>query len=107
MAAEMVWHNDNHAIHLRVNRSEVEIVHVDCPGENNSACQVDDQCVVQYFIDRFGFDCNAGSCPASETIQICWTLGGNTKDLDSCQLWFMPITDETFQAWIESRLSSD
>lgn len=107
MPAEMVWHNDNHAIHLRVNRAEVEIVQVDCPNEGNGSCIVDEQCVVQYFIDRFGFDCNAGSCPASETIQICWTLGGNTRDLDSCQLWFMPITDETFQAWIESKTKAD
>jgi hypothetical protein len=104
MASEMVWHNDNHVIHLRVNRSEVEIVQVDCPSKENSAClQEGHGCVVQYFIDRFGFDCNAGSCPASAEIQICWTIGGNLRDLDSCQLWFMPITDETFQAWITSK----
>jgi hypothetical protein len=104
MATEMVWHNDNHAIHLRVNRSEVEIVQVDCPDEDSGSCQIDENgCVVRYFIDRFGFDCNAGSCPASEKIQICWTLGGNIRDIDACQLWFMPITDETFQAWVESR----
>ena len=104
MAAEMVWHNDEHAIQLRLNRSEVEITEIECPHDETGDCRVEgNECVVQYFIYRFGFDCNAGSCPASERIQICWTLGRNPRDLDACQLWFMPITDETFQAWVSSR----
>jgi hypothetical protein len=101
MTTEMVWHNDGHNIHLRLNRSEVEIVSVDCPNKETGSCLIEDsECLVSMFIDRYGFDCNAGSCPAAESIQICWTIAGNTKDIDSCQLWFMPVTDETFQAWV-------
>ena len=104
MATEMTWHNDGHVIHLRLNRSEVEVVAVDCPNDETGACRLDNGvCAVSYFVEVYGLDCNAGSCDAAESIKICWTLGGNTRDIDSCQLWFMPITDDTFQAWLSSR----
>lgn len=101
---EMVWHNDGHVIHLRLNRSELEITSIDCPAKEKSACMTEhDGCSVIWFIDRYGLECNAGSCPASEAIEICWTLSGDPRDMDACQLWFMPNSDETFQAWLTSR----
>lgn len=104
MSQEMVWHNDGHKIHLRINRSEVDIVEVFCPNPENGSCRTEyDGCAVEWFINRYGLECNAGSCPAAESIQICWTLIGDPRDLDSCQLWFMPLSDETFQAWLVSK----
>jgi hypothetical protein len=101
---EMVWHNDDHKIHLRINRSEIEIVEVECPHGDNGECHTEyDGCAVIWFLDRYGLECNAGSCPASETLQICWTLSGDNRDMESCQLWFMPLTDETFQAWLTTK----
>ena len=101
MATEMIWHNDGHVVHLRLERSEVVVSQVDCPSKESSSCYLPSgECAVQYFVDLYGLDCNAGACDAAESIQICWTIAGNTRDIDSCQLWFMPVTDETFQAWV-------
>lgn len=106
MTTEMIWHNDGHVIHLRVDRSEVKIVSTDCPNKEDSACRLPSgDCAVQYFVNLYGFDCNAGACDAAESIQICWTIGGNIYDLDACQLWFMPIDDTTFQAWVSTMTS--
>lgn len=104
MSKEMVWHNDGHVIHLAINRAEVEIVQIDCPSKDGGPCITEDgDCAVSEIVGRYGLDCNAGSCPAAESISICWTILGDTRDLDSCQLWFMPLSDETFQAWMISR----
>jgi hypothetical protein len=35
-------------------------------------------------------------------LDICWTLSGNPRDIESCQVWFMPIADEVFSAWLVS-----
>lgn len=100
----MIWHNDGHVIHLRINRSEAEVVQIDCPNKDGGACIMENgDCAVEWLVYRFGLDCNAGSCPAAESIQICWTIAGDKRDIDACQLWFMPLSDETFQAWIISR----
>ena len=83
----MVWHNDGHKIYLRIERSEVVIVRTESPNKEESACRLPSgECAVQYFVDLYGLDCNAGSCDAAQSLQICWTLGGNTYDLDACQL---------------------
>ena len=106
MSQEMVWHNDGHAIHLRINRSEVDIVSITCPHKEGGPCTGEHgDCTVSLLIDRYGLDCNAGSCPAAESIGICWTILGDKRDLDSCQLWFMPVSDETFQAWMVNRIN--
>lgn len=100
---EQVWHNDGHILVLRINRSELEIVQVICPVEENTeaACKnKKDECAVRLFIYRFGMDCNGGVCPPAKEIPICWTLIGDVDDLDSSQVWFMPLTDEIFQAWM-------
>ena len=98
---EMMWHDDGHSIRLRINKSELEIMEVSCPGLPDRKCAHDEhECVVKYFTDRFGMECNAGMCPASEVLDICWTIRGNTRDLDLCQVWFMPKTDELFSAWL-------
>lgn len=103
---EMVWHNDGHKIELKIVRSELEIVSITCPNEETGQCYVEDYgCAVRWFGDRFGMECNVGSCPAAQSIQICWTLNGSRRDLDDAQLWFMPVTDEVFNAWFVSKVN--
>jgi hypothetical protein len=100
---EQVWHNDKHKLSLRINKSELEIMQIICPEEGLHACtNRDGVCVVQHFIGLYGLDCNGGVCPAQEHLEICWTLIGDVNDVESSQLWFIPLADEVFQAWIVS-----
>jgi hypothetical protein len=99
---EQMWHNDNHTLILRINRSELEILDVLCPvPETGGECtNASGECVVQWFIERYGMDCNGGVCMAEAEMKICWTLIGDKTDYESSQLWFMPVKDEIFQAWL-------
>lgn len=101
---EQFWHNDGHYIIVRINKSELEVLHVDCPGPDDAECKHEDYgCLVRFFINRFGMECNAGSCPAEEKIDICWTIVGDKKNPDSAQVWFMPMKDDVFSAWLVSQ----
>lgn len=101
---EQVWHNDGHKIVLRINRSELEVLSVACPNIEDGGRCIDrrNNCIVSQFVYRYGMDCNGGVCPPAQEIPICWTLIGDIDDMDSCQVWFMPLTDEIFQAWLIS-----
>ena len=104
--AEQFWHNDGHKITLRINKSELEVLHVECAAKDDSECRMDDgECVVRWFITRFGMECNAGSCPPEEIIEICWTIVGDKRNVDSAQVWFMPMKDDVFAAWMISQNS--
>ena len=97
----MTWHDDGHIIKLRINKSELEIVDIICPNQEDSKCLDSIHgCVVKYFVSRFGLECNAGSCDATDSMEICWTLIGDSRVIDECQLWFMPKKDEVFAAWL-------
>lgn len=100
---EMMWHNDGHKLILKLVKSEIEIESVYCPHGNESECFINDYgCAVRWFADRFGMECNVGSCYVDKSLDICWTLVGNTRDMESCQVWFMPLADEVFSAWLVS-----
>lgn len=102
--SEMLWHNDGHHITLRLNKSEVEISDIFCPSGSAGECRhARVGCVVHYFISRFGLDCNVGSTAMAQNIQICWSLIGDAYDIDAAQLWFVPLDDEIFQAWLSSK----
>lgn len=104
--SEMLWHNDGHSISLRINKSDIEVIDVLCPSGPDGECQQERAgCVVRYFVSRFGLDCNVGVCPAMSNLQICWSLIGDTYDIEACQLWFVPIEDEVFYAWLMTKMS--
>jgi hypothetical protein len=104
----MVWHNDRHQLTLRIVKSELEVIDVLCPNAEEDEC-IDEQygCVVKWFVNRFGMECNAGSCPAESEMTICWTMQGNTRDIESSQLWFMPINDDVFSAWLTTQKNEE
>lgn len=101
----MVWHNDHHAIHLRLDKDQLTITQVDCPGENHEttpACGGVNDCIVSWFLLRFGLECNVGIAPPSAVMPIAWSVVGDATDLDNCQVWIIPIEDEAFAAWLMS-----
>jgi len=113
---EMEWHNDGHTVVLRLNKAQLEVVEVNCPSDNGGPCASDGRsstssdglgCLVQYFIQRFGMDCNIGVCAPEETMAICWTILGDVHDPDAAQLWFVPVNDEVFYAWMTASEVSD
>ena len=101
---EQIWHTDKHKIVLRINKSELEVSEILCPHQDSGECKTEDnECIVRWFITRYGMECNGGMCFAEKEIEICWTLVGDIKNPDASQLWFMPLSDEIFQAWLVSR----
>jgi len=100
---EMMWHRDGHIVSLKIEKSEIIVDSVFCPcGQDGECYEKDYGCLVQWFMMRFGLECNVGSCRAESEMEVCWTLVGNKKDIDSCQIWVMPIKDEVFSAWLVS-----
>jgi hypothetical protein len=100
---EQLWHCDGHELLLRINRAELEILAISCPHaeEDEGACKNrKGECAVIAHISRYGMDCNGGVSPAMEHLVLCWTIIGDIDDVDSSQLWFMPTSDDVFQAWI-------
>jgi hypothetical protein len=105
---QQVWHNDGHKIELRINKAELEVLSTLCPHEDSAACKnMAGDCVVTWFINRFGMECNGGICPPVEFLDISWTIVGDINNFDSCQVWFMPLTDDIFSAWMISNTAEE
>lgn len=94
----MVWHNDGHAMHLRLDKDQLSIIQVDCPGTEE--CQINSGCIVTWFLNRYGLECNVGIASPSAIMQIAWSISGDNSDPDLCQVWVIPIDDEAFAAWL-------
>lgn len=94
-----VWHNDGHSISLELNRANLIITEVKCPGGEECKHQTHG-CMVKWFIDRFGLECNVGVTQAAPEIDIAWMLTGDPYDLESAQVWVIPTTDDAFAAWL-------
>ena len=101
---ELLWHTDGHRIRLRLNKTDVEIIETTCPNGNSGECwNPRAGCVVQFFIARYGFECNVGVCPVEELLEICWSISGDQNDPEASQLWLVPMNDEAFHAWLVSK----
>jgi len=108
--SEMFWHNDGHILELQINKSELQVVSILCPHEGKEHGECYDQyedCIVKFFINRYGLECNAGSCPATQQMTICWTLIGDNRNPEDSQLWFMPLNDDVFAAWLNSAMGNN
>lgn len=104
----MTWHNDGHKMSLVLDKAEIVIRSVTCPHgrSEDAACSgiVKDQCVVEYFLNRYGFDCNVGVAPVAPEMEIAWTIVGEPRyDVELCQVWVIPVADEFFAAWLVSQ----
>lgn len=100
----MKWHDDGHFVRLRIWKSDLEISEIHCPHGDKGECHdLVYGCLVKHFVNRYGLECNAGTCPATDKLDLCWTVIGDRRIIDECQLWFMPRTDEVFVAWLESK----
>jgi len=95
----MVWHNDGHAMHLRLDKSDLSIIEVDCPG-SGECLHEQIGCLVRFFLTRFGLECNVGIAEPASRMEVAWTLVGDTYDIDTCQVWVIPKNDEAFAAWL-------
>jgi hypothetical protein len=99
-----VWHSDGHSIYMVLNRNELEIQVVSCPGHEGRECQIGKfDCIVDWFLDRYGLDCNVGVSEINSTMEIAWSVQGDTSDPDTCQVWVIPIADEAFSAWLATQ----
>lgn len=100
----IMWHDDGHVMWLELNKAEVVITTVICPhSHDESACRHRKAgCLVQYFLNRYGLDCNVGVCAASDQIRIAWAVYGDLEDLDACQIWVVPTEDDVFSAWADT-----
>lgn len=95
----IVWHNDGHIMLLELNRAEVRVLYMTCPEEG--PCQHPTLgCVVRYFVQRFGLECNVGVAVPTGEMPIAWSMQGDLYDLDASQVWIIPTTDEAFAAWL-------
>lgn len=118
---EVVWSNDGHTITLHINKEELEILDISCPHDLEFMNDIEEEaikdavvghpcmagsrvgCVVKYFVNLYGFECNIGSCAPEPVLEISWSLLGSVDDIDQAQLWFVPIKDEVFYAWMTQR----
>ena len=104
---EIKWHNDGHVVLMQLNKANLEVIGITCPNKDkqDSPCHHDDApCVVEFFLQMFGLECNVGVVEPSGEMHIAWALVGDKhKDLGVCQVWVIPTQDEAFSAWIATQ----
>lgn len=101
-AEELRWHEDGHRLLLQLARDELIVSTVLCPnrGDDEPECSSrQTSCVVEYFVNRFGLECNVGVCAPEETLEVAWTLVGDRDSLDLAQVWIIPTTDDVYSSW--------
>ena len=98
--SDLRWHDDGHELWLQLVRSELVVATVLCPHGGTGQCSTRQaECVVRFFIDRFGLECNVGVCAPEERLAVAWALVGDSDDLDNAQVWIIPTSDDVFSSW--------
>ena len=109
--SEMTWHDDGHALILQLNKTELKILLTVCPHKekDNSPCRHPDaNCMVEWFITRFGFECNVGVSDPLPELSIAWSFVGDMhREIEAGQVWIIPKNDEAFSAWLISQKSDE
>lgn len=102
---DVCWHKDGHTIHVQLNRSETVITHIHCPNGETGECHIGKfTCIVSWFLERYGLECNVGICELTPEIEIAWSaVGEDYDDPELCQVWVIPVNDEAFSAWLISQ----
>ena len=108
ISEESVWHTDGHRIYMQLNRNELSIQIVTCPKHEDRECNVGKfDCIVEWFLDHYGLDCNVGVSEVASDMEIAWMVQGDTSEPDLCQVWVIPIADEAFSAWLMTQTSTE
>lgn len=98
---DVVWYKDGHRLYLQLNRSELSVLATICPQGDDRECRVGKfDCIVEWFVGRYGLECNVGVSEVSSEMEIAWSVQGDTDDADLCQVWIIPVADEAFAAWL-------
>ena len=102
---EATWHTDGHIVALQLEQSNLQLSLAICPhGKQGGPCNSREApCIVEYFVNAFGLECNVGSAPVQPEMEIAWTLLGDDFDLGSCQMWWLPLEDTAFASWLGAR----
>lgn len=111
MINEVEWHVDGHRILLNINKTNIDIAPSICPHGNSDDAPCYHEgisgCMVNYFINVFGLECNIGTVPADSSLEIAWaTVEDNKWEIDLVDLCVIPVTDPYFADWF-SEVSSD
>lgn len=102
---EVVWHKDGHVLYLQLNRSELSVTMTLCPKHEDRSCAVGKfDCIVEWFLSRYGLECNVGVSEVSSEMEVAWSVHGDTDDSDLCQVWVIPVQDEAFAAWLDTQV---
>jgi len=102
--ANMNWHDDGHWMTVQIIGPELKVTSINCPHSNDPTkpCRHPRHgCIVETFINRYGLDCNVGSCPATSPITLCWTNVGDFEDIELMQIWVIPRNDDVFGSWLQ------
>lgn len=102
------WYKDGHNIYLQLNKNELVIQVTSCPGGENRKCKTETtECIVEWFLNCYGLDCNVGVSEIMSNMEIAWSIQGDTSNTDLCQVWVIPIIDEAFSAWLTTQETPD
>jgi len=107
ISEESVWHSDGHRMYMQLNKSELSIQVVTCPGGDDRECAIGKfDCIVTWFLEQYGLDCNVGVSEVASDMEIAWMVQGDPTDADLSQVWVIPIADEAFSAWLVTQTST-
>jgi hypothetical protein len=98
---ELVWHDDGHSLWLELNRNELVVLSVMCPG-GEECRDSKGRCVVEWFINRFGLECHVGVSVPEEHLRVAWSIVGDIDDKDESQVWVISVSDDLYAAWRSS-----
>jgi len=97
---ETEWHTDNHTMSVYLDADSITVIST-CPTAGKTGdCHTEGiGCIVTYFLDIYGLDCNVGQALAHPDMKIAWSVVGDPRDMDLCQVWVIPEEDAAFQGW--------
>lgn len=102
MTEEISWIEDGHTVSFSLKFDEVELT-VICPFEGGTGTcnQGRDYCVVRQFIGIYGTELNQGACEIDGPVRIAWLPERGDSDLDPVigQVWWVPVSDDAYEAW--------
>lgn len=109
MIKELQWNVDGHRFLLNVSKADFVVSPGICPHGNSpdAPCYHAgiESCAVNYFINVYGLETNAGVVGASESVEIAWALSGSAWDIDLVEFTMIPVADPHFSDWLAEQTS--